>query len=166
MLIGPGKRLLVAITTFTLAHSITLALATLGVLNVPSPPVEATIALSIVFVCLEILRMRDPGYESLATRRPWLIAFSFGLLHGLGFAGALAEVGLPQNSIPLALLAFNVGVELGQLAFVGVLLAAGAVLSRVFRVQDSRLARTVPAYAIGSLASLWFLERLLAFSTG
>ena len=166
ILIGSGKRLFVAITTFTLAHSITLALATLGVLNVPGPPVEATIALSIVFVCLEILRMRDPGYESLATRRPWLIAFSFGLLHGLGFAGALAEVGLPQNSIPLALLAFNVGVELGQLAFVAALLAAAAVLRSVVKVPDSWLVHKLPAYAIGSLASLWFFERLLAFGTG
>ena len=110
--------------------------------------------------------MRDPGYESLATRRPWLIAFSFGLLHGLGFAGALAEVGLPQNSIPLALLAFNVGVELGQLAFVAALLAAAAVLRRVVKVPDSWLVHKLPAYAIGSLASLWFFERLLAFGTG
>ena len=104
-------------TAFTLAHSITLAAATLGFIHVPTAPVEATIALSIVFLAGELAR--GEGGRGAATRSyPWLIAFSFGLLHGLGFAGALAEVGLPQGEIPLALFAFNVGVELGQLAFV------------------------------------------------
>jgi hypothetical protein len=109
-----GLRALVfTITAFTVAHSITLALATLGVIEIPGPPVEAMIALSIMFVAVEILR-REQGRPSLASEKPWLVAFSFGLLHGLGFAGALAEVGLPESSIPLALLFFNVGVEIGS----------------------------------------------------
>src|SRR4029453_6533430 len=104
-----------------LAHSITLALATLGVVHVPGPPVEAAIAFSIVLLASEIVRTRR-GEFSLTARWPWVIAFCFGLLHGFGFAGALSELGLPRGDIPLALLSFNIGVELGQLAFIGTLL--------------------------------------------
>src|SRR6202043_3030375 len=111
------RRVAVTVTAFTIAHSITLAAATLDLVNVPGPPVEATIALSIMLVAVEILNARR-GKPNLTARLPWLVAFSFGLLHGFGFAGALAEVGLPQHAIPVALLFFNVGVEIGQLIFV------------------------------------------------
>ena len=126
MIVPDRRRLIVTITAFTIAHSISLALATLQLVHFPGPPVEATIALSIVFVAAEILHRRQ-GHEGLAVRKPWLIAFSFGLLHGLGFAGALAEVGLPQNAIPLALLFFNVGVEIGQLLFITAVLGTAAL---------------------------------------
>jgi hydrogenase/urease accessory protein HupE len=165
MLVRGRRQLLFTITAFTIAHSITLALATLGVLDVPGPPVEAIIALSILFVALEIIR-REQGHPSLASERPWLVAFSFGLLHGLGFAGALAEVGLPQNSIPLALLFFNVGVEIGQLLFVAVLLAGAALVKRLAGPMDPRWSVTLPAYAIGGLASFWLFERVAAFPAG
>ena len=121
MLVRGTRRLVATITAFTLAHSLTLAAASLGFVSVPGPPVEATIALSIMFVAAEIVRARQ-GRPGLTQRYPWLVAFSFGLLHGLGFAGALAEVGLPPLSIPLALLFFNVGVEIGQLLFVAAVL--------------------------------------------
>lgn len=162
MLVKGNRQLLLTITAFTVAHSITLALATLGVLQVPGPPVEAIIALSIMFVAVEIIR-RHQGHPSLASEKPWLVAFSFGLLHGLGFAGALAEVGLPENSIPLALLFFNVGVEIGQLLFVGALLAGAAFVRRIAGPVDPRLSTVLPAYAIGGLASFWLVERVVAF---
>lgn len=170
MLVRSKHQLLLTITAFTIAHSITLALATLGVLNVPGPPVEAIIALSIMFVAVEIVR-RQQGHPSLASEKPWLVAFSFGLLHGLGFAGALAEVGLPQNSIPLALLFFNVGVEIGQLLFVGALLAAAAAFGRLHARYarhpiDPRWTVILPAYLIGGVASFWVIERIAAFSGG
>jgi hydrogenase/urease accessory protein HupE len=163
MLVQGRRQLLLTITAFTVAHSITLALATLGVIDVPGPPVEAIIALSIMFVALEVLR-RQQGHPSLASEKPWLVACSFGLLHGLGFAGALAEVGLPQNSIPLALLFFNVGVEIGQLLFVGVLLAGAALVKRLAGPVSPRWSVVLPAYAIGGLASFWVIERIAAFS--
>jgi hydrogenase/urease accessory protein HupE len=163
MIVRGRRMLLLTITSFTVAHSITLALATMGVLRVPGPPVEAIIALSIVFVAVEILR-REQGREDLATRKPWIVAFTFGLLHGLGFAGALAEVGLPDNAIPLALLFFNVGVEIGQLLFVAALLLVGALVRRLAGGPlQRRLAVTVPAYAIGALASYWVVERISKF---
>ena len=165
MLVRGLRPLLLTITAFTIAHSVTLALATLGLIRVPGPPVEAVIALSIVFVAVEILR-RDKGRPSLASERPWLVAFSFGLLHGLGFAGALAEVGLPEASIPLALVFFNVGVEIGQLIFVGVLLVGAAFLRRLPGPIAPRWSTVVPAYAIGGLASFWLIERVLAFGIG
>lgn len=121
MIVSDTRKLLITNTAFTIAHSITLSLATLGVLHVPGPPVEAIIALSIVFVAAEIMHRRQ-GRIGLAVRKPWIVAFAFGLLHGLGFAGALAEVGLPENSIPLALLFFNIGVEIGQVLFITVVL--------------------------------------------
>lgn len=163
LIVRGWRRLLVTVTSFTIAHSITLALATLGVIAVPGPPVEAVIALSIVFVAWEVLRM-ERGEESLAARRPWLVAFGFGLLHGLGFAGALAEVGLPQGAIPLALFSFNIGVELGQIAFVSAILALRALAMR-WRPLLHRQAqiRITLSYTIGGVASFWVLERVAAF---
>ncbi len=163
MIVTSTRRLLVTITAFTVAHSITLSLATLGVLHVPGPPVEAIIALSIVFVASEIIHQRQ-GREGLASRKPWVVAFAFGLLHGLGFAGALAEVGLPENSIPLALLFFNIGVEIGQVLFVVVVLAIYKALAKLVagRFDLARLA-PVQAYAIGGLASYWLFERVSGF---
>ena len=156
---GAGS-LVKTITAFTIAHSITLALATLGVVNVPSAPIEATIALSIVFVAAEIVRSRR-GQSGLTERAPWLVAGIFGLLHGFAFAGALSEVGLPANDIPLALLLFNVGVEAGQLAFIAVVLAATAAIRRV-KFALPRWAPLVPPYAIGSMAMFWVIERATA----
>lgn len=159
-----GVRLLLAtITAFTLAHSITLSLATLGMINLPGPPVEAIIALSIVFVAAEILHQHQ-GKGSITTRKPWIIAFVFGLLHGLGFAGALEEVGLPQDNIPLALLFFNVGVEIGQLLFISAVLALVALTKRFLGKQfDPHLHPIMPAYLVGAIASYWFIERLYNF---
>ena len=127
-------------TAFTVAHSITLAAATLGFVNVPGPPVEAAIALSIVLVAVEIVNARQ-GQPSLTARLPWLVAFSFGLLHGFGFAGALAEVGLPQHAIPVALLFFNLGVEIGQLFFVA------AVLTLAWLLRERRLFASSPIWS-------------------
>ena len=163
LLVSGHRRLFWTVTAFTLAHSLTLALATLGVVHVPRPPVEATIALSIVFVASEIIQ-KHRGREGLAARQPWLVAFAFGLLHGLGFAGALAEIGLPQNSIPLALLFFNIGVEVGQLLFIAGVLAVARVLTLI-AANDIQLRRAaqVPAYLIGGIASYWTIERVFSF---
>jgi hypothetical protein len=161
VLIVRGVGLLVkTITAFTIAHSITLALATLGFVKMSSAPVEAIIALSIVFVAAEILRSRCGG-RGLTERAPWIVAFTFGLLHGFGFAGALAEVGLPPHDIPLALLLFNVGVEAGQLAFVGAVLALLALMRRI-RLPAPDWTRLAPPYAIGSVAMFWVVQRLAA----
>lgn len=161
LLVKDWKQLVGTITSFTVAHSITLALATLGFVHVPGPPVEASIALSIVFVAAEIIRSRQ-GNPGLTERAPWVISFLFGLLHGLGFAGALSEVGLPQQAIPLALLFFNVGVELGQLAFVAVTIAVMFAARRVpLRVPEATW-RLGP-YAIGTLAMFWVIERTTGF---
>jgi hypothetical protein len=128
--------------------------------HVPPPPVEASIALSIAFLASELVRQRR-GEAGLTARRPWLVAFAFGLLHGLGFAGALSDVGLPSNAIPMALLFFNVGVELGQVAFILAVLAVLAALRRV-PLQAPWL-RTASAYAIGGLAMFWTLQRVAQF---
>jgi hydrogenase/urease accessory protein HupE len=164
LLIVRSIRVLVwTITAFTVAHSITLALATLGVVHVPGPPVEASIALSIMLVATEIVRMRR-GEPSLTARWPWAISFCFGLLHGFGFAGALSEIGLPQGDIPLALFAFNVGVEAGQLAFIGVVLATLWVARQtLITARLERQALIIAPYVIGSLASFWFLQRVSEF---
>jgi len=154
-------RLIKTVTAFTVAHSITLALATLGFVHVPSAPVEATIALSIVFVAFEIIRRRE-GQNGIASRAPWIVAFTFGLLHGFGFAGALNEVGLPQNHIPTALLFFNVGVELGQIAFITVVLSLIALVRRI-PLRLPRWAELIPPYAIGSVAMFWVVQRIAAF---
>jgi hydrogenase/urease accessory protein HupE len=164
MIVRGMKSLLLTVTAFTVAHSITLVLATLGVANLPGPPVEAVIALSIVFVAAEILHLRQ-GREGLAVRKPWLVAFAFGLLHGFGFAGALAEVGLPQNAIPLALAFFNVGVEIGQLLFIAVVLLLIWLARLLFSNLLLERAPLLVAYGIGGLASYWVIERTVAFWT-
>ena len=161
VLIVRGVSLLMkTITAFTIAHSITLALATLGFVKVPSAPVEAVIALSVVFVAAEIVRARR-GARGLTERAPWIVAFTFGLLHGFGFAGALSQVGLPPHDIPLALLLFNVGVEAGQLVFVGAVLATLALVRRI-RLPAAEWTRLAPPYAIGSVAMFWVIQRIAA----
>jgi hypothetical protein len=157
------RRVLVTVTGFTLAHSVTLALAALGFVRVPVPPVEAAIALSIVLLAREIVRDRREG---LAWRRPVLVASSFGLLHGLGFASVLADVGLPQRELPTALLFFNLGVEAGQLFFVAALGAVALLLGRLRRRDASATLapfRLPVGYASGVLASLWLIERISTF---
>ena len=162
LLITDGTwRLIKTVTAFTVAHSITLALAALGFVHVPQAPIEAVIALSIVFVSAEILRARD-GHEGIAARAPWIVAFTFGLLHGFGFAGVLTAVGLPEHHIPLALLFFNLGVEIGQFLFIAAVLSSIALLRLVpFRLP--RWTGLVPPYAIGSLAMFWVIQRAAAF---
>lgn len=171
ILVKGWRKLVGTITAFTIAHSITLVVATLGFVHVPSKPVEATIALSIVFVACEIVRGRQ-GRSGLTETWPWLMAFSFGLLHGFGFAGALREVGLPQNAVPLALLFFNIGVELGQLLFIGVVMAVIALAVRAAKkvsqlsvAPQSAFAwcENISAYAIGGVAAFWLIERTLSF---
>ena len=161
LLVGPGWRLVKTVTAFTVAHSLTLALAALGYIAFPSAVIEALVALSIVFVASELA----PGgrTDSLARRRPWLIAFGFGLLHGMAFAGALAQIGLPAEAAPAALLLFNLGVEIGQLIFIGAVLALIWLVRRTparALLRHPRLAAAVPAYAIGGLAAFWLIERL------
>ncbi|QDG77702.1 HupE/UreJ family protein [Labrenzia sp. PHM005] len=160
IVVRDGWRLVKTITAFTVAHSITLALATLGYVNLPSAPVEASIALSIVFLCVEIVHAAR-GRKSLTYAYPWIVAFAFGLLHGLGFAGALSEIGLPPSEIPIALLFFNIGVELGQLAFVFVILIV-LRMTVVIQIGIPRWAELVPTYIIGTLAMNWTLERSAA----
>lgn len=163
LIVRNTRTLLWTVTAFTLAHSITLALATLGVLQIPGPPVEASIALSIMLLACEIVRLQR-GETSLTSRWPWLVAFCFGLLHGLGFASALAGIGLPRGDIPLALAAFNVGVEVGQLAFIAVVLGVLALARRIkLAVSLAPYARPAAPYAIGIVASFWFFERLAKF---
>jgi hydrogenase/urease accessory protein HupE len=170
ILVRDWRRVALTVTAFTVAHSITLAAATLGLVNVPGPPIEAAIALSIVLVAVEIVNARR-GTPSMAARRPWLVAFCFGLLHGFGFAGALAEVGLPHHAIPIALLFFNLGVEIGQLAFVAAVLSAGGMFRRAlaYRLEAALVQPTVnrldviAAYVIGAVAAYWLIERTSAF---
>ncbi len=158
MLIVRDWRMLVkTITAFTVAHSITLALAAFGLVTLPAAPVEAMVALSIVLVAVEAVRLRRDE-TSLATSWPWVVAFAFGLLHGFGFAGALVDLGLPQGDVPLALLFFNLGVEVGQLVFIAAILAVAASLRRIFPIP--RQAPVAAAYAIGSTAAFWGFERL------
>ncbi|MBL9136145.1 MAG: HupE/UreJ family protein [Verrucomicrobiales bacterium] len=158
LLVRGLSSILKTITAFTVAHSITLGLAALGHVRLPPAPVEAVIALSIVFLATEVAKRRN-GIPSLTERQPWLVAFVFGLLHGFGFAGALGEIGLPNQDIPLALLLFNVGVELGQLLFVAAVLSAIALIRRWATRIPARLQR-IPAYGIGSIASYWLIARL------
>jgi len=156
-LVGFRKRLVWTITAFTAAHSLTLASSALGLLTLRPPPVEATIALSIMLVAGEALRQRD----TLARRWPALVAFLFGLVHGLGFAGALQEIGLPANHLPVALLTFNLGVEAGQLLTVA---AAWLLYAAMRRLPTPTLApaRTAALYAIGGMAAYWSIERVAA----
>jgi hydrogenase/urease accessory protein HupE len=164
LLVRGGWMLVKTVTAFTLAHSITLALATLGVVHVPGPPVEATIALSILLLAVEVIR-RNRGESSFTLRWPWAVAFCFGLLHGFGFAGALAEIGLPQRDLPLALFTFNVGVEIGQLVFVAAVLGLRALLLRLpFPASTPRIGSTAASYALGTLAVFWFCERVAQFN--
>lgn len=159
MIVSGWRKLVATVTAFTVAHSVTLVAATLGWVNVPQAPVEAVIALSILFVAAEIVHWRQ-GKEGVTRRKPWLVAFTFGLLHGFGFAGALAEIGLPEHAIPLALLFFNLGVEAGQLMFIGVVFAVWAVLRRV---PLPEWAWRVPVYSIGTMAAFWTIERISGF---
>ncbi|MES2047474.1 MAG: HupE/UreJ family protein, partial [Pseudomonadota bacterium] len=159
MLLVPNLlALLKTITAFTLAHSLTLALAALQLVQVPQPPIEASIALSILFLARELSRRNSAA--GTAIQRPWAVAFAFGLLHGFGFAGALSEVGLPQGDIPQALLLFNLGVEAGQLAFV-----LGAfpllLLLRCLQRLSSRWLGALPVYAVGAVSGFWFLQRMV-----
>jgi hydrogenase/urease accessory protein HupE len=162
LLVRSWGRLVGTITAFTIAHSITLVAATLGLVHVPPKPVEAAIALSIVFVAAEVVHGRQ-GQKGLTERWPWVVAFVFGLLHGLGFAGALREVGLPENAIPSALLFFNLGVELGQLAFVGAVLAVLASV-RYLQVSTPAWSWRLAPYAIGTVAMYWTIGRVVAFA--
>ena len=164
LLVGSPWTLVKTITAFTVAHSVTLAIATLGYAHVPAAPLNATIALSILFVGPEIVRAREGG-TSLTLRRPWLVAFAFGLLHGFGFASGLAAVGLPSGDIPLALLMFNVGVEIGQLAFIALILAMQRAFA-VLRVQWPAWTGVLPAYVVGSLGALWSIQRILIVFEG
>lgn len=158
------RALLLTVTAFTAAHSITLTLATLGFVHVPGPPVEAAIAFSILLLACEIIRIQK-GQTSLTAQRPWLVAFAFGLLHGLGFAGALSELALPAGDIPLALLFFNVGVEIGQLMFIAAVIGLIALVVRLARYPAwlGRHAFTTATYAIGTMSAFWFVERVAAF---
>jgi len=166
LIAGTWRRILVTITGFTIAHSITLALAALDLVRIPIPPVEATIALSIVFLATEIARKKR---NTLAWRYPIAVSGSFGLLHGFGFASALGEIGLPQTEIPAALLCFNVGVEFGQIVFVGVVLGLVRGVSSVLRSGElkprdwlSRIEKPL-AYSVGSIAMYWTIGRTMSF---
>jgi hydrogenase/urease accessory protein HupE len=163
LIVRSTRMLLLTVTGFTIAHSITLSLATLGVLHVPRPPVEACIALSILLLASEIIRLQR-GERSLTASWPWAVAFSFGLLHCLGFASALIDIGLPQGDVPLALFTFNIGVELGQLAFIAVVLGVVRLAKQcpIPSIVERRL-RTVTAYGVGMVAAFWFIERLTGY---
>jgi hydrogenase/urease accessory protein HupE len=158
LIVRDRTMLIKTITSFTLAHSLTLAVATLGYARAPGPPLNAAIALSILFLGPEIVRTWR-GEQSVTIRRPWLVAFAFGLLHGFGFASGLTSMGLPASEIPAALALFNVGVEAGQLAFVLLVM----LLERSFRVLEirwPRIAQALPGYAVGSLGAFWSIQRI------
>ena len=159
LLLTGFRTIAIAVTAFTVAHSITLIGTTLGVLGLPQRPVEAIIALSIVFLAVEIEKKKE-GEPRLSERVPWVVAFLFGLLHGFGFAGALKEIGLPESDVPTALLTFNLGVEAGQLLIVA---ATIGLLWALRRLQPNwtRPAIRASSYAIGAIASMWLLERVL-----
>lgn len=168
LLIRNRRQLIGAVTAFTVAHSLSLAAASLGWIVVPAPPVEAVVALSIMFLAAELAKPAGGGLR-LTERYPWVVAFAFGLLHGLGFARALLEIGLPDGEVPLALLAFNLGVEVGQLLFIAAVLLVGALLARLYPVLVSAAARpggagrSITAYAMGSVAAVWFVGRVAVF---
>lgn len=161
LLIRDPWMLLKTITAFTVAHSITLTGAALDYLSLPQAPVEAVIALSIAFVARELILMK-PGEWRLSEAYPWVVAFSFGLLHGFGFAGALKEIGLPHGDVPLALFTFNLGVEAGQLVFVAAMIVLYRIAMTMMRLPLPPL-RTAMAYGIGTAATFWLLTRLGAF---
>jgi len=162
LLVGLRWRLIKAITAFTVAHSITLAAAALGFVQFPSAVIEALVAMSILFLATELVHAQQ-GYDGLTVRYPWLIAFTFGLLHGLAFAGALADVGLPPNAIPQALFLFNVGVELGQLMFIAAASLAMVAFARIARYLPDwwqSIRGEIAPYAIGAFSAFWFIDRL------
>jgi len=156
-----GWKMARTVTAFTVSHSITLSLASLGYVHVPQRPVEAVIALSIVFVATEILRGRQ-GRGGITARAPWIVALTFGLMHGLGFAGGLSEAGLPDGHIPTALLFFSIGVEAGHFLFIGVVLSLVGFAHRL-TLPAPKWARLVPPYAIGSVSMFWVIQRIAAF---
>jgi len=158
LLVTGTRRLIETVTAFTLAHSLTLCAAALGLVTVPQRAVEAVIALSIVFLATEVVK-KARGVPSLTQRKPWIVAFTFGLLHGFGFAGALREIGLPQGDIPLALLTFNLGVEAGQLMFVAVVLGVLWAV-RQLKLPRPAVATTAAGYLIGVVATYWLFERV------
>jgi len=162
LIVNNTRRLLLTITAFTLAHSITLGAATLGFIHVPQQPVEAVIALSILFLAMEIVHQKRgrPGYTA---RWPWMIAFIFGLLHGFGFAGALSEIGLPQQAIPIALIFFNIGVEVGQLIFVLTVVILTWFLHQLNQQKFLSRAETIVVYSIGGISSFWLIDRVSLF---
>jgi hydrogenase/urease accessory protein HupE len=165
LLLVPNRWMLVkTITAFTVAHSITLALVTLGVVAIPTAPVEASIALSILFLGVEAMRARR-GQPSFAARQPWVVAFAFGLLHGIGFAGGLSLTGLPHSDIPVALLMFNIGVEIGQLAFIAVVLILERAL-RALQIRWPTQLRAAPVYLIGICGAYWTIERVYMMMIG
>ena len=160
-LLVSARNLFQTITAFTVAHSITLALATLGGITLPGPPVEAVIAVSLILLAREALTLMAGG-QTLTARMPWLVAFGFGLIHGFGFAGALTDIGLPQNQEAWALLLFNLGVEVGQIAFVLFVFVASWLVVKTIRSSE-RVLRTAAAYCVGVAGSYWAIERLLSF---
>ena len=165
ILVNGWRRIIATMSAFTATHSLTLTAAALGWVHVPQPPVEACIALSIIFVAREIVQVHR-GRPGMTTRWPWAVSFTFGLMHGFGFAGALAELGLPQSSIPIALLFFNVGVEIGQLVFVSAVVAlfgAGWWVAERIRLPQPIWLWRIPSYGIGGLASFWLVQRVLSF---
>ena len=162
LLLVPDRwKLFKTITAFTVAHSITLGLSALGLVNVPSAPTEAIIALSIVFLAVEVIESYR-GKSSFTEKNPWIVAMIFGLFHGLGFAGALSEIGLPQNEIPLALLTFNIGVEIGQILFVVIMLFLIYLLKRIGQKWPKWLLYA-PPYAIGTISAFWVIQRTVSF---
>ncbi len=165
LLVKGTRRIIATITAFTLAHSLTLSGATLGFVHMPGPPVEAAIALSIAFIASEIIHSRR-GRPGLTEKYPWIVAFTFGLLHGFGFAGALAELGLPQQSIQIALLFFNIGVEIGQLLFIVVVFALMTLARQVtqrIKMPQPTWAWVIQPYAIGCAAAFWVIQRIAVF---
>jgi hydrogenase/urease accessory protein HupE len=161
LLVKGIKPLIQTITAFTIAHSITLGAATFNLMSLPQAPVEAIIALSILFLAREYIALKK-GEPSLTANYPWIVAFSFGLLHGFGFAGALTEIGFPQKEVPLALLTFNIGVELGQLIFIAFILLLGKIV-RSMKITGPDWTWKVLPYAMGAIASFWLIERVIAF---
>jgi hydrogenase/urease accessory protein HupE len=161
LLISDFWKLAKTITAFTVAHSITLAASSLGYISLPQQPVEATIALSIAFLASELVKMQA-GQPRLSERFPWIVAFAFGLLHGFGFAGALKDIGLPQTDVSLALLMFNVGVEAGQLIFVGAILT-GLLAARFLYAIPGLPLRKIAGYLIGTASMVWLTMRLGSF---
>jgi hydrogenase/urease accessory protein HupE len=164
LIAGGGRRILATVSAFTVAHSITLAAAALGLVALPVALVEALIALSILFVAVEAVNARA-GHPGWGSSNPWAVAFAFGLLHGFGFASGLTALGLPRGEIPLALLSFNVGVEIGQLGFVAMIL----LLLRAFKIMEMRWPlwlERAPGYVVGSLGAFWTIQCVVTMVSG